>query len=683
MNRLKPPLKRQQSIKRVDMGGHEALAGKSIDFKRLVLGIIFGNTIFGILVCVGYLNYQLAKQFFWSILLSLLAVIAIRQTQIDLVEAIHEKFGYVEQVQIDYLHILGWPFRAPLLLIKRVLGLKTNSDKKGFAAHGFLWTYLSRGYFLYFLWTNSIVFWVTVVYGSIWGLFVLGCKFIPSVDNSVKRGKSLKNKVKAKIEDTSTMGAFNKWVHVLYKKCSKALDCNAEALVAIFLIGTLVVGSLGFIIFYSVNSIAEFIHLGEDMTELVRGAVDNSSDAIAGLLGDSMADFNITTYVEQGLDWIHETYPEYASTAVNVYELWEQRAANGTSTATDITDAVQSSSIVSEFLNDPWGSIIDAYSWFSVSGFQEKFMEMFQTYKDTVLSSISYLFGTMGGLTEFLLFCGQSIVGSILSVGSNISSLIVSAILFLSLSYTLLTTKGDVTSLVIAMLPVSVRQRETITNSLSDMLKSFFVVSFKLMAFNALYTWLLCSAFGIRMPFFASIVAACFSVLPCFPVILLSLVCSLQFVFEGHYLWAAAFFCFHHVLPTYIVGVDVLIYEEIKGSHPQITGLSVFAGISTFGLSGAIFGPLLILVGVFMYSIVSIMMDTEEESEMKGVNAFKRVLSDKRLRTARQKAIDQQNMSKTRNKKVPFLHSPNEIIEEVNGYGTTEDDDTIKSSATP
>ena len=61
---------------------------------------------------------------------------------------------------------------------------------------------------------------------------------------------------------------------------------------------------------------------------------------------------------------------------------------------------------------------------------------------------------------------------------------------------------------------------------------------------------------------------------------------------EGRW-FAAILIILAHIIPTYVV--DAAIYSEARqGIHPWITGLSIVGGVYWCGVSGAIYGPLLL-----------------------------------------------------------------------------------------
>jgi hypothetical protein len=120
--------------------------------------------------------------------------------------------------------------------------------------------------------------------------------------------------------------------------------------------------------------------------------------------------------------------------------------------------------------------------------------------------------------------------------------------------------------------------------------------------FAGLFTYLWWDVCGVRLRYTSSVLAAAAFVVPFFPTALLAVPGAVQLLIWSSWPAALLFFAVY-ALVTYQV------YWAFLGtgqhSHYSVLGLSIIAGISTFGLQGAVLGPLLTSAVSAMHQLLS------------------------------------------------------------------------------
>jgi len=156
-----------------------------------------------------------------------------------------------------------------------------------------------------------------------------------------------------------------------------------------------------------------------------------------------------------------------------------------------------------------------------------------------------------------------------------------------------------------------------IGNTIQNAVNGVFGASIKMFCFYGLFTWVNHSLFGSGIVYIPSILAATFSVMPIIKVYWFCIPSLLElWLLKGSFIRGVGLLAFQ-VLPTLVV--DTSIYGEIETScHPYLTALAVAGGVYSYGLEGAIFGPLILcflLVVSDLYSQVMKSCITTEGDE--------------------------------------------------------------------
>jgi len=120
--------------------------------------------------------------------------------------------------------------------------------------------------------------------------------------------------------------------------------------------------------------------------------------------------------------------------------------------------------------------------------------------------------------------------------------------------------------------------------------------------FAGLFTYLWWDVCGVRLRYTSSVLAAAAFVVPFFPTALLAVPGMLQLMLWDGWVQGAVFFLVY-------AGITYQVYWAFLGtgqhSHYSVLGLSIIAGISTFGLQGAVLGPLLTSAVSAMHQLLS------------------------------------------------------------------------------
>nr|CAB3267082.1 transmembrane protein 245-like [Phallusia mammillata] len=208
-----------------------------------------------------------------------------------------------------------------------------------------------------------------------------------------------------------------------------------------------------------------------------------------------------------------------------------------------------------------------------------------------------------------IMYVFTSVFTTLLNGGTIVLNFVVSFVIFFtSLFYLLSSSKDQYKPLEIVGSAVKPLTLGTpFETAMQDAVSGVFGASIKMFGFYGLYTWVNHSMFGSNLVYIPSILAAIFGVIPLLTTYWVCIPSALEiWLLQGSLARAVGLFIFQFA-PTLFV--DAAIYRDISktngGGHPYITGLAVAGGLYTYGLEGAISGPLILcflLVTVNLYT---------------------------------------------------------------------------------
>lgn len=204
--------------------------------------------------------------------------------------------------------------------------------------------------------------------------------------------------------------------------------------------------------------------------------------------------------------------------------------------------------------------------------------------------------GTLRSAWQVLLSAGMMLF----SASASVISVLVSALLFLSLLFYLLAAQTSWLDTLLAFHPAAEWQAR-VRSALSATVQQLFSINLKVVLYHALFTYLVLTWCGVRLVYTWTAVHAVTAALPLLPVWLINLVPALELAAGREWLTAAAVLVLHSGWLSY---ADWYVQEELRYGHPVILGLSIIAGLAVYGLQGAIIGPLLVTVTIASYILL-------------------------------------------------------------------------------
>eukprot|EP00808_Paulinella_micropora_P031142 g19538.t1 len=164
--------------------------------------------------------------------------------------------------------------------------------------------------------------------------------------------------------------------------------------------------------------------------------------------------------------------------------------------------------------------------------------------------------------------------------------------------------------MVTSIFPSGPRQ-ERVQRAISRAVRDVFLVSIKLYSFHFLLTWLTFAELGSPLVYLPSVANGILAVVPIAPPFLLAIPLALYLWLSGSALMGLCLFLLHWGAYWF---VDPAIHAEIKGSNPYLTALSIVGGITAWGASGAIIGPMLVCSLMVIQDILHSLLGPEPGS---------------------------------------------------------------------
>lgn len=309
----------------------------------------------------------------------------------------------------------------------------------------------------------------------------------------------------------------------------------------------------------------------------------------------------------QGRDWLTKKIQTSMGPNVNsskvetqVLKLWDEiYNASFTIMSQNNTKSNVSSSNASEE-SGPFHSVVVLLNMSEVLSWLQENVSALMTVMETILSVVqSNITLILSGFT--------TILTTILNGGTMVLNFLFSLVVFFTtLFYLLSSSKDHYKPLEIIGSAVQPLTGARVESALEKAVNSVFGASIKMFCFYGVYTWVNHCIFGSHLVYIPAILAALFGVIPVLTTYWVSIPSALEiWILQGSLFRAIGLVVFQF-LPTLIV--DAAIYGDMSnqggGGHPYVTGLAVAGGFYSFGLEGAVAGPMILctlLVAVDLY----------------------------------------------------------------------------------
>jgi len=196
----------------------------------------------------------------------------------------------------------------------------------------------------------------------------------------------------------------------------------------------------------------------------------------------------------------------------------------------------------------------------------------------------------------------------------------ISFLVFFGLLYVLLSNETYFIEDLMKILPIGDTYKRRTIDSIERSITGVFIGSFAIGISHAIVTYIIFIILGLDFVYIATFITA-FSAL--FPKIVSSWIVFVPVLFilylqsEPFLLYISLGIALSQLILFYYV--DPKIYSLIPNAHPYLTGLSIVLGISTFGLEGVFFGPLVIIFTVIVYRIFSSANNEDNKKKKKSL----------------------------------------------------------------
>ncbi|XP_073999911.1 transmembrane protein 245 isoform X2 [Rhodnius prolixus] len=241
----------------------------------------------------------------------------------------------------------------------------------------------------------------------------------------------------------------------------------------------------------------------------------------------------------------------------------------------------------------------EVINWKSVRSFLQENMSTLSAGFDSVWlilkGNISLLLGILSTLFSMVFGGGLSLINFTLQ-----------SVVFLTALFYLLSSSRELYKPVEMVTQMSPKYGSKLAMAVEHSCQEVLAASAKLSIFYGLWTWLVHTLFQSNIVYMPAVFASVLGVVPvlgtywaCLPAIL-----DLWLMQDSKVRAIALFLA--QIFPTAVV--ETTVYNEIKGGHPYLTGLSVAGGIFWLGIEGAIVGPLILC---FLFTIINMVSNND------------------------------------------------------------------------
>ncbi|CAG9540553.1 unnamed protein product [Cercopithifilaria johnstoni] len=397
---------------------------------------------------------------------------------------------------------------------------------------------------------------------------------------------------------------------VIKNSLRRAVDDFSTILVMLLLI----FGSLFITILVAFQVYSEIDHLIRLGADLLAQQPDWMLDYARRYTGNQLEKSDIDNYVEQGYlkgrEWLAANVRLFVGTQDPIkgellekevielmdklYKMWEDR-----------NKAIVSSS--SSATKD-WMSYLEVFT--SIRTLREEVVELVKANVDTIMSVAQSVWSFTASNISTLGTILFTFLAIVINFGLEVFNFFIEITVFVTALYHLLASSQDIWLLTKWLSDALFHSHGTIRSAHSYIIPAIekaisdvFVLSAKMSLFYGLYTYFIHSLFDINVVFIPSIklLAAVFASIPVMTPCAVCIFGFLELYFAEHETAAAIIFALASLAPK--IFADTAFYNELRGSHPYVTGLAIIGGMYWLGLQGAIIGPILLCSIVVLLNV--------------------------------------------------------------------------------
>jgi len=371
-------------------------------------------------------------------------------------------------------------------------------------------------------------------------------------------------------------------------------------MVATFLVASLVLGVVGFIVFFVFQAVVETSVFVMKVKVFAEEKVNDP------MWGEYMTEYNITSakideYVSTGYEYVDNWATEQGYNLTEIRETIEEFQQNFLSKSANTT-----------LTSDP--AMVDKAKGFVENVDFYALYEQLQEYASSIMN-----------VTDVIMSSGEKIASVFAEVVAFLGGFVSYTLDFLAFVGALMFFLESENSLVesaMTIIPIPAENQRQVTEAIRSNMSQILLVSLLLAVSHGLATFMYFSVWGVDFAYCAAFLTGLTTLFPLLSPWLVhgpalfalylsgrSVVYNLVFLLGCE--WALGAF------------VDDYIYGMIPNSHPYLAGLAMGLGVSTFGGSGILLGPLLLVLAKTFFEIFSNNL-AENRSDLKALRKKKK-----------------------------------------------------------
>ncbi|XP_052124652.1 transmembrane protein 245 isoform X2 [Frankliniella occidentalis] len=410
-----------------------------------------------------------------------------------------------------------------------------------------------------------------------------------------------------------------------------SLRDSVDSAASVLVILALLVFLLSTTIFITLNVYAEGIHLVQVAGNAINNTLSHNQEILA-LLPEGVQEKlhlvldNAYLYGRQSISSMVHAMLKNADAdkaellEQRVLELWDRIYQAWMMTSSELPGAM-GPKVSSSAVYASWESFLDGVMKTPELLNLDGLMQFGKENVGMLSSLLESLWDIVRGNVSLLFQSSVTIFSVVLGGGSAVINFLINSVVFFTALFYLLSSSGSLYRPVELVAGFSPSSGNQIATAIDGAVGDVFRASFKMAVFHGLWAWLIHTLFGVKVVYLPSVLAAILGVVPflgtywaCIPAVLE------LWLAQGHSMLAVIMILAFYIPTSWVNG---LVYEEIKGGHPYLTGLSIAGGVYCMGSEGAIFGPLLLCCVFVALNISSTLMKEPSISHMNPLNMLR------------------------------------------------------------